>query len=139
MKSKQSMGKRLEKIAESLGFTQVSEYPVSSEESERGKVGKIDFVWLMDIPLVEQPIPVVGFEIETSVRASKHLKGDVYNLFCLNSALGIVLFIKKGFTPRKLEGHKNAIKRYSKLLFTNARILAWTEEDIERLEQKLSR
>jgi len=131
-----SLEKKLARIAKSLGFRQEKEYPLRTKESERGRIGKVDFVWLKDIPLVGA-IPVVGFEIETSWRTSKHLKGDVYNLFCLNSAVGIVLFIKEGFDAPELKGHMDAVKRYSKLLFTNSRTLAWTEEDVEKLEQEL--
>ena len=136
MKSKQSIGKRLEKVAKSLGFRQESEYPLRTEESERGAIGKIDFVWLKDIPLVGA-IPIVGFEIETSWRTSKHLKGDVFNLICLNSAVGIVLFIKEGFDASELRSHIDAVKRYSEILSTHSRILAWTEDDVDRLEQEL--
>lgn len=134
----------MRRIAEALGFEQKTEYQlIKKDDFAIGKGGEVDFVWLKKIPLVEQPVPVVGFEIETSGRASKHLKGDVYNLFCLHSALGVVLFIKEGFADSKLEGAKAAVKRYSELLFRNARILTWTDEDVEKidaekLEQEMS-
>lgn len=73
MKSKQSLGKRLKRVSDSLGFRQVSEYPIRKQEFERGAIGKIDYVWLKDVPLIGE-IPVIGFEIESSVRMSKHLK-----------------------------------------------------------------
>ena len=132
-----SLENKLAKIAESLGFRQESEYPLRTKKSERGTIGKVDFVWLKDIPIVGK-IPVVGFEIESSWRTSKHIKGSVFNLICLNSAVGIVLFKKEGFDANELRGHINAVKRYSKELSTHSKILAWTEEDVEKLVEKLS-
>jgi len=133
------LGEKLERIAKEWNFTQKSEYRLIREDFGGGKGADIDFVWLMKTSGVDDPIPIVGFEIETGKRASKHLKGDVYNLLCLRPALGIVLFIKEGFASkklqRKLERHKEAINRYSELLFKDARILAWTDEDIEKLRK----
>jgi hypothetical protein len=134
MKKRRSLEKRLEYIARKLGFRQVSDYPISKEEHERGVIGLIDYVWLKDIPLVGE-VPIVGFEKETSWRTSKHLKGDIYNLLCLDSSVGVILFIKTGFYASDLRGHIDSVKRYAKIFSPNSRILAWTEKDIEELEK----
>src|SRR6266536_6694578 len=53
-----------------LGFTTVCEYPVQG--------GRLDVVWLLPattaIPGVGEPLPVAGFEVESSWRTRKHLK-----------------------------------------------------------------
>lgn len=132
MKSKQSLGKRMRKISDSLGFRQVSEYQIRKQEFGKGAIGEIDYVWLKDVPLIGE-IPVIGFEIESSWRTSKHLKGDIFNLLCLNSAVGVVLFLEEGFDTNELKTHMEAIKRYAEVFSTHSRILAWTEKDIEKL------
>ncbi len=67
-----------------MGFTTVTEYAVPG--------GRLDMVWLWDppspIPGVAGAIPIAGFEIESSWRTGKHVKGDLLNLQDAGVALG---------------------------------------------------
>lgn len=42
--------------------------------------GRLDVVWTQEVPIWPRPLPVVGFEIESSWRTRKHVKGDFLNL-----------------------------------------------------------
>lgn len=59
-----------------LGFDVQREYPVQG--------GRLDLVWLLPaataMPGPHERLPVVGFEVESSWRTRKHLKGDWLNL-----------------------------------------------------------
>ena len=68
--------KALESAGRARGFIVRSEYPVPG--------GRLDVVWCTDIvpplPGVEDAVPVVAFEIESSWRTRKHIKGDLLNI-----------------------------------------------------------
>lgn len=73
----------------------------------------MDLVWFYGlrtcIPAIGTEIPVVGFEIETSWRTRKHIKGDVFNLLELSPAFGVILFLDEGFiNDSKLRGNVEA-------------------------------
>lgn len=61
----------LSSAGERFGFAVVCEYPV--------KGGRLDVVWTWSprtpIPGLANAVPVVGFEIESSWRTRKHVKG----------------------------------------------------------------
>jgi hypothetical protein len=70
-----------------MGFTAVTEYAVPG--------GRLDVVWLWEprtpIPGVVGAIPVAGFEIESSWRTQKHVKGNLLNLQDAGVALGVIV------------------------------------------------
>src|SRR5947209_6913059 len=70
-----------------LGFDVETEYPVPG--------GRLDVVWSTrpssPIPHFDGAIPVVGFEIESSWRSRKHVKGDLINLQDCGVALGVIV------------------------------------------------
>ncbi len=47
----------------------------------------------MPIPGVESELPIVGFEIESSWRSRKHIKGDVVNLRDLRPLVGVIVLL----------------------------------------------
>jgi hypothetical protein len=104
---------------------------------------RIDVVWAQDLPaelaaMTSQPLlPVVGFEIETSWRTRKHVKGDIFNLQDLGAALGIIVLCKgPQDSPAEVASLRKAAQRYVAKL--GLRILVWTEDDVQRLSSSSS-
>jgi hypothetical protein len=104
-----------------LGLDVKTEYPVVG--------GRIDVVWVWRGPK-EFPIelPLVGFEVESSWRTRKHLKGDYLNLVDLQASLGVIVLLgddvkvesTREFTQVMLDRHAG-------------RIELWSEGDVENL------
>jgi len=96
---KQKYAAKLELIASRLGLVQEKEVPTNG--------GRVDFVWYYvlkeSVPQIGKRLPVVGFEMETSWRTRKHIKGDLFNLLELSPGLGVILFLREGFKAAKLE------------------------------------
>jgi hypothetical protein len=126
------MVRKLEEVGKALGY--------KSKREKRTEGGTVDLVWLInhkEIPHLKK-IPVVGFEIETSWRTRKHLKGDIFNLLALSPALGVILFLTKGFTDKsEVEGNISAAKRYAKSYSGISNIEVWTEEQVKRIYKKV--
>ncbi|CUU54999.1 hypothetical protein Ga0074812_10479 [Parafrankia irregularis] len=107
-----------------LGFEVAREYPVQG--------GRLDVVWLtpqgLAIPGFERPLPAVGFEVESSRRTRKHIKGDYLNLADLSASLGVIVLLGDG---EKVE----ATRRFTQTLVDRPgpRILVWSEQDVDRL------
>jgi hypothetical protein len=104
-----------------LGLGVEREYPVPG--------GRIDVVWLWDGPeSFPVRLPLVGFEIESSWRTRKHLKGDLMNLMDLQPALGVIVLAGEG---AKVEG----TRAFARLMVARhaARVEIWDEEQIEAL------
>ena len=112
---------------ERFGFDAVSEYPV--------KGGRLDVVWTWtppsSIPGLDAGIPVVGFEIESSWRTRKHVKGDLLNLQDAGVALGVIVLAGS-------EDKDDSLRRFAELLVDRpgARMLIWTVEDVRILAGK---
>jgi hypothetical protein len=112
-----------------LGFEAVAEYPVQG--------GRLDVVWLLHtgvtIPGLDGGLPVVGFEIESSWRTRKHLKGDYLNLADLGAALGVIILLGEGKDV-------DATRRFASILVDRpgSRILVWSERDVDMLMQEKS-
>jgi hypothetical protein len=70
------------------GLDVQSEYPVVG--------GRVDVVWLWPSPTLAEPLPVAGFEIESSWRTRKHIKGDYLNLLDLQPAVGVIVSLGEG-------------------------------------------
>ena len=102
---------RLKEIGSKLGFV--------CEEEVATNSGRVDLVWFynfnLDLPGLGFKLPVVGFEVETSWRTRKHIKGDVFNLLELSPACGVILFLSRGFKDySKLRGNVDATKNLLK-------------------------
>ncbi len=79
----------LETAGQHAGLKVQREYPVVG--------GRIDLVWLWNGPSVFPAVlPLVGFEVESSWRTRKHLKGDYLNLVDLQPALGVIVLLGEG-------------------------------------------
>lgn len=108
----------------SLGFEAVTEFPVPG--------GRIDVVWLwrspQAIPGAPSALPVVGFEVESSWRTRKHIKGDLINLQDLATSLGVIVLLGDG---EKVE----STRRFASQLVDRpgSRIVVWSEQDVDRL------
>jgi hypothetical protein len=106
-----------------LGFTTASEYPVQG--------GRLDVVWLLPattaIPGVDAPLPVVGFEVESSWRTRKHLKGDYLNLHDLGAAVGVIVLLGDG-------DDIDATRRFAQTMVDRPgpRVLVWSEQDVRQ-------
>lgn len=121
-------------ISKKLGLTQ--------EEEVRTKGGKIDLVWYQNfeqkIPSIGEKLPLIGFEIETSWRTRKHIKGDIFNLMELNPSLGVILFLSEGFKDKsKFKGLLKASKKYSDSISGLSNIQIWTDEDVIKIHNTL--
>jgi hypothetical protein len=109
---------------EAAGFVAVTEHPV------RG--GRLDVVWtwLPEVPMsgLDTPVPVVGFEVESSWRTRKHVKGDLLNLQDAGVALGVIVLA--GTDPKD-----DGLRRFAELLVDRPgpNILIWTAEDVRAL------
>ena len=110
-----------------FGFEVVLEYPV------RG--GRLDVVWTWappsPFPGLERPVPVVGFEIESSWRTRKHVKGDLLNLQDAGVGLGIIVL---GGSEPKDDG----LRRFAELLVDRPgpTVLVWKADDVRALAQQ---
>lgn len=108
----------------SFGYGVVPEYPV------RG--GRLDVVWTwspkVPFPLLDHPVPVVGFEIESSWRTRKHVKGDLLNLQDAGVSLGVIVLAGS-------EAKDDGLRRFAELLVDRPgpTILIWTAEDVRAL------
>lgn len=107
-----------------LGFTVQREYPVPG--------GRLDVVWLLPtldaLPGVGVPLPIVGFEIESSWRTRKHLKGDYLNLYDLGATVGVLVLLGDG-------DDVESTRRFAQALVARPgpRVLVWSEQDVENL------
>jgi hypothetical protein len=107
-----------------FGLTPATEFPVPG--------GRIDVAWLWrpahSIPGVENEVPLVGFEIESSWRTRKHIKGDLLNLQDLRPLIGVIVLLGEG-------PEVESTRRFASQLVDRPgpRILVWSEEDIEAL------
>src|SRR6266571_7056170 len=86
-------GKRVLRILQAAGrragLNVELEYPVVG--------GRVDIVWLWQGPSsFPSALPIVGFEVESSWRTRKHLKGDFLNLLDLQPALGVIVLLGEG-------------------------------------------
>jgi hypothetical protein len=108
------------------------------KEWRTGLGNRIDVVWAQELPpdlaaiTSQSLLPVVGFEIETSWRTRKHVKGDIFNLQDLGAALGIiVLCTGPQDSSAEVTSLRKATQRYVAKL--GLRILVWTEAEVEHL------
>jgi hypothetical protein len=107
-----------------MGFTTVTEYAVPG--------GRLDVVWLWEppapIPGVVGAIPVAGFEIESSWRTRKHVKGDLLNLQDAGVALGVIVLAGA-------DARDESLRRFAETLVDRPgpAVLVWTHDDVRAL------
>jgi hypothetical protein len=106
------------------GFRVETEYAVPG--------GRIDVVWLLrpaePIPGVEDSLPLVGFEVESSARSRKHVKGDFLNLLALQASLGVIVMLGNSADVESVRRY--AIHEAGRWW---GRILVWSEKDVAAL------
>src|SRR5215831_4563279 len=97
---------------------------------------RIDVVWATPVPQglpgfsEGDLLPVVGFEVETSWRTRKHIKGDIFNLQDLGPSLGVIVLCKgPNDNPEGIESLRAAAQRYIKKL--GLRIQVWSDSDVD--------
>lgn len=105
-----------------FGFRAQTEYPVPG--------GRVDVVWHWHsaIPGVEGDLPIVAFEIESSWRTRKHIKGDFVNLQDACPLIGIIVLLGEG-------DDVESTRRFASQLVDRpgSRIVVWSEKDVEAL------
>jgi hypothetical protein len=107
-----------------MGFAVRTEYAVPG--------GRLDVVWLWSpptpIPGIDDALPVVAFEIESSWRTRKHVKGDLLNIQDAAVSLGVIVLAGADVKDESL-------RRFAMSLVDRpgSRILVWTEDDVRAL------
>lgn len=111
-------------VGRRMGFTAVTEYAVPG--------GRLDVVWLWEppspIPSVAGANPVAGFEIESSWRTRKHVKGDLLNLQDAGVALGVIVLAGA-------DARDESLRRFAETLVDRPgpTVLVWTHADVRAL------
>lgn len=107
-----------------MGLSVATEYPVPG--------GRLDVVWSWEpptaIPGLSASIPVVGFEVESSWRTRKHVKGDLLNLQDAGVALGVIVLAG-------IDVRDDSLRRFASALVDRpgAQVLIWTADDVRAL------
>ena len=124
----------LERCGQKLGFLIRREWHVP--------MGRIDLVWYQELPVVlpqlaSNHIPIVAFEIETSWRTRKHLKGDILNFQILQPVIGIIVQqTGPDDDPRQVDGLVRNTRKYLQTL-SKSSLMVWTDADIQSLANSL--
>ncbi len=109
---------------EKLGLEVVREHPVPG--------GRLDVVWLWrtDTPPLSDlgPLPLAAFEVESSWRSRKHVKGSYLNLLDVGAALGVIILAGEG---TEIESLRHFAKRL--VARPGSRIEIWSDADVEAL------
>lgn len=94
--------------------------------------GRLDVVWTWSpptpIPGIEEPLPVVAFEVESSWRTRKHVKGDLLNLQDAAVSLGVIVLAGA-------DAKDESLRRFASSLVDRpgSRVLVWTDSDVRAL------
>jgi hypothetical protein len=110
-----------------IGLKVALEYPVMG--------GRVDVAWLWEGPeSFPARLPLVGFEVESSWRSRKHIKGDLVNLLELQPALGVIVLLGEG---PDVEGTRTFARE---MVHRRAsRIEVWDENDVLALQGERAR
>lgn len=114
----QRITKMLVEVGGAIGLESVTEYPIVG--------GRVDVVWLWNGPdQFPSRLPVVGFEVESSWRSRKHIKGDLHNLVELQPALGVIVLLGEG-------PDVDSVRRFAREMVERrvGRVQIWSEEDV---------
>ena len=113
-------------VGQRMGFGVATEYVVPG--------GRLDVVWTWTppspVPGLHDDLPVVGFEIESSWRTRKHVKGDLLNLQDAGVALGVIVLADG-------DARDASLRRFAVDLVDRpgTRILVWTHDDVRALAE----
>ncbi len=124
----------LEKVGGVMGFNTQREWEIP--------MGRIDLVWLVDLTTYLPQsdltqIPVAAFELETSWRTRKHIKGDILNLEAMNVPVGVIIQqTGSEDDPRQVEALIRNTREFIKNLGKTA-IVIWTDEDVIQLAERV--
>jgi PII-like signaling protein len=77
----------------------------------------------------------VAFEIETSWRTRKHIKGDIFNLLYLKPSLGVIVLCLEG--DEKVERLRRSVKEYLNRMGLSGSIVVWSEGDVDELWHRI--
>lgn len=116
---------RLVAAGEARGFVVRTEYPI------RG--GRVDVVWTTElqppVPGVDGPVPVIAFEIESSWRTRKHVKGDLLNLMDCGAPVGVIVLADG-------DARDESLLRFARALIDRPgpEIQVWTRSDVLALD-----
>ena len=122
----------LEELGSFLGFHCKREYEIP--------LGRIDLVWYTELPSVIpgyplRNIPAAGFEIESSWRTRKHIKGDIVNLQALGAPISVIIQLTSSSDdPKKVQ----ALVRNTKNSLDDlgaSKIIVWTEKEIMEISK----
>ena len=111
-------------VGRRMNFEVITEYAVPG--------GRLDVVWMWTpqtpIPGIDGALPVVAFEIESSWRTRKHVKGDLLNLQDAAVSLGVIVLAGA-------DARDDSLRRFASSLVDRpgARVLIWTEDDVRAL------
>jgi hypothetical protein len=126
--------KVLEECGEKLGFKTQREWPIP--------MGRIDLMWYLELPVAlpqmdMKTIPVVGFELETSWRTRKHIKGDILNLLTASLPVGII--IQQTGDEGDHQRVQNLIRNTQSYIKKSGKstIFVWTNSDVRELAESL--
>lgn len=109
------------------GFLVETEYAVPG--------GRLDVVWCSDVELstvgIEGPVPVVAFEIESSWRTRKHVKGDLLNILDSGASVGVIVLAGSDVEDESLlHFTRSLVER------RGPDVRVWTAEDVRNLVKK---
>lgn len=94
--------------------------------------GRIDVVWSwpppVPLPGLAGALAIVGFEIESSWRTRKHVKGDLLNLQDAGVALGVIVLAGG-------DARDESLRRFATTLVERpgSKMVVWTEGDVRKL------
>jgi hypothetical protein len=108
---------------EALGFDVECEVPVQG--------GRLDVVWFLRdlvLPGGVRRLPLVAFEVESSWRTRKHVKGDYLNLADLGASLGVIVLLG---TDPKVE----SLRQFARTLVDRPgpSIEIWSDAELDAL------
>lgn len=107
-----------------MGFEVQTEYPIPG--------GRLDVVWLLKplgpIPHFDGALPIVAFEIESSWRSRKHVKGSLLNLHDCGASLGVIVLAGSSKAD-------DSLRQFARQLVDRpgGKVLIWTEADLRAL------
>lgn len=117
---------RLKAAGKTRGFEVMTEYPIPG--------GRIDVVWASTIqppfPGIDRAVPIVAFEIESSWRTRKHVKGDLLNLLDCGASIGVIVLADS-------EDRDDSLLRFARALTDRPgpHVQIWTQSDVLALDE----
>jgi len=127
-------------IGKANGFQCKNEYEILMQEPW-GILAKIDHVWLKRIPILDQDIPVVAFEITRSIGKlwnKKMMKGDLTNLRLSQASIGVLVVPVERWKQEPPHGYDLFVNRMDDYLVTLTKVAAPMRLELWDLDKVLS-